>query len=383
MKKIGVMTFSNAVDNYGQVLQYLATQEYLRMLGYYAALLLPIGHRLRRIDIWKYRLRRIKDIIVKYFFKNEPNTVIEPASLDELTRLKMSEFKRWDDSIERNEIIHPRFFNDFKHRYFNIFRGTYEDILEHGFTSFCVGSDQTWSCGDSYYLFKWVPKKLKRFSIAPSVGHWQFKDCELAAYRSELPKFKFVTVREDNGLELCRRCGRVDAKRVLDPTFLLSADYYNKFSTLVASSKPYALLYMLGGEIATNISDIIKYCKSRGLEVKYIASQGREDSFEKTYAGVGEWLSLIRDSEYVFTNSFHGMAFSIIYRKRFLTFPLTGIMSGMNGRINGLAEQMCLKDRLYVNDLSVIEKQIDWSRADAVVGDNRKILDELMKGISR
>lgn len=293
--------------------------------------------------------------------------------------VKKLEFKRWMDSVERNEKAHPRFFNDFKNRHFNIFAGTYEDILEHGFRFFCVGSDQVWSGPGSYYLFDWVPDACKRFSIAPSVGHWQFTESQVSEYKNNLPKFSFVTVREENGLELCRRCGRSDAKVVLDPTFLLSSEEYDNFADPIKVEKEYALIYMLGGGVAIDVGDIIKYCHEHDLDVKYVASQGREDEHQKCYATVGEWLSLIRGAKYVFTNSFHGMAFSIIYRKQFLVFPLVGIMADMNGRVSRLASRMSLCDRIFNGKLDVVENIIDWDVSGNNIGENNRELTSLIR----
>lgn len=378
MTKVGVATFSNAVDNYGQVLQYLATQEYLRTLGFYAVLLQPTGHRISWVGRNMLRMRNFLGYIKHRITGSRPIIAAE-HSANSHEDAKNLEFKRWMDSIERNEKAHPRFFNDFKNRHFNTFVGTYEDILEHGFKFFCVGSDQTWSGPGGYYLFDWVPDACKRFSIAPSVGHWQFADSQLANYKNNLPKFSFITVREENGLELCRKCGRPDAKVVLDPTFLLSSEEYDQFSDPIKMEKEYVLIYMLGGEIAIDVGDIIKYCHEHDLDVKYVASQGREDEYQKCYATVGEWLSLVRDAKYVFTNSFHGMAFSIIYRKQFLVFPLVGIMADMNGRVSGLASRMSLCDRIFNGKLDVVENVIDWNKSKDSIDRNKGELMKMVK----
>lgn len=41
----------------------------------------------------------------------------------------------------------------------------------------------------------------------------------------------------------------------------------------------------------------------------------RADEFDKLYPSVNEWLGYIKDAKYVITNSFHGMAFSIVFEK--------------------------------------------------------------------
>lgn len=385
MRKVGVLTFSNAVDNYGQVLQYLATQEYLREKGLTAYLLFPQGLRQTRLRRWRASLTGWRRRLVRFIRslrggKQSPPPV-QTVALSAEDVLKRAEFCRWADVTERRETESPRLFQNFKNRHFNTFRGTYEDILEHGFRLFCTGSDQMWSGPGDGSLFGWVPPDCVKFSIAPSVGHWNFRDSDLAAFRRLLPGYRFVTVREDNGLRLCRSCGIDGAVKVLDPTFLLPAQRYESYATAAEEAKPFAVVYMLGGEIALPMRRVIEFCQSRGLEVRYVESQGREEGLENIPATVEEWLGLMRSAACVVTNSFHGMAFSIIFRKPFLVFPLTGLMQGMNGRIEDLAARMKLQNRIYAGDMNVLFEPVDWSPAEAEIRANRRQLDKLMEKI--
>ena len=70
------------------------------------------------------------------------------------------------------------------------------------------------------------------------------------------------------------------------------------------------------------------------MEVKYVSSQGRVDSFKKEYPTIEDWIQLIENAKYVITNSFHGMAFSIIMNAPFIVIPLAGSFVRMNGRIS-------------------------------------------------
>ena len=58
MAKIGIITFNFTLDNYGQVLQYLATQEYLKKLGHQAILVESNGWRrtFSRYIKWSFEL---------------------------------------------------------------------------------------------------------------------------------------------------------------------------------------------------------------------------------------------------------------------------------------------------------------------------------------
>lgn len=374
MSKIGVVTFANTLDNYGQVLQYLATQEYLSEFGHDVYLLNPYGHRKSFLNKVRNRLSRIFKAITTQSVKCDGETLSEKDSE------KQKIFKKWGEITNRNEQLHPRNFSEFRKKYFNNLEGYYEDINGVGFNAICVGSDQTWSGCDELYFLGWVGA-AKRFCIAPSVGHKNFTEEEIKIIKPWIQNFDFITVREHSGIELCNKCERKDAIKVLDPTFLMKAEDYNKYASPPKYNKPYIFIYMLGGEISIPINDIISFCESHGYDVKYVESQGRDENVDKEFATVEEWLGLISYASYVITNSFHGMALSIIYHKPYIIIPLVGIMGDMNGRIKDLSEELDLNNQIFFNDLNVIFNRIDWQTVDRKVEQNRESLNSLIEKI--
>lgn len=379
MAKIGVLTFSNTIDNYGQVLQYLATQEYLESRGHDVWLLRTTGHRRTLRQKIEGRLRTL-------FYKTHPkSSVCEEQkttfyiSKEEIAKQRV--FGQWAEITARTEELHPRHFEDFRNAYFNILTGCYEDIQRQGFSAFCVGSDQTWAGAGEHYLLGWCSKKHKKFTIAPSVGHRVYTDNQIESFKPLIDQFDFITVREQNGIDFCERCGRYDAVKVLDPTFLLSQSDYMKYSIPPLEETPYVFIYMLGGEISFSIHDIITACKKKGYQIKYVESQGREEPGEKIYPDIGEWLGLIQHASFVVTNSFHGMALSIINKKPFVVFPLIGLMKGMNGRIFDLASKMGLSHRIFSKSLDVLWESVDWSCAEKEIEVNKSLMGEKLSSI--
>ncbi len=413
MAKICVITFANTTDNYGQVLQYLATQEYLKGRGHDSYLLRSKGHKK---SILAKAIRKLK----RHIFPPKP------VVLSERERKQMEEFGKWWTVAAEMEANHPRHFEDFRKKEFKLLDTYLEDVQKYAFDAVAVGSDQTWGSSDDAYYLGWAPKEYTRFAIAPSVAHYQFSEDEIKRLRPDVQQFSFITVREQNGLTFCDRIGYKGAEQILDPTFLLPSSGYDRFlptceqnqkpylflyllgneigldgykgaeqildptfllpssgydrflPTCEQNQKPYLFLYLLGNEIGLDIKEIFEFAKSKGLEVKYVASQGRTDSFPKVYAEVGEWLGLLKNATYVITNSFHGMAFSVIYRKRFLTIPVVGIFEGMNVRIENIASQFKLSNRIYTGNLDEIEKNIDWNEAERIISENKLLLDTLM-----
>ena len=388
MAQIGVLTFSFTKDNYGQILQYLATQEYLKQKGHKAILIEPTGWQDRQKSKFERRLVKIIKEAKRLVFPktNIANTSMSPSTEEVLTeeeRQKRIVFRQWSETTDRKEQEHPRHFEEFREKYFNRQFGTYNDILASGYKAFCVGSDQTWSGAGYHMMLGWVPKKIKRFSIASSVGHRVYTDNEVAGFKNYLKRFNFITVREDSGLELCRRCGYKSAKKILDPTFLLNANDYLPYAEKhVSGSIPYVFIYLLGGDISISLTEIVAFCESKGYEIRYIESQGRDEHRECIEASVEQWLGLIMDSSYVVTNSFHGMALSVLFHKPFLVFPLVGIMKDMNGRINDLAQTLQLEERIYSGDMNTLFQPINWYKPDSYINNNRKKVDKLINSLN-
>jgi len=383
IKTIGIYTFSNTLDNYGQVLQYLATQEYLEMRGCLPFLYVPQGHK---VSLWKRLKRQIRRIVKKSLglflsSKKESFASIKKTMQLSLDEQKQLMFQRWSEVTQMMEEEHPRHFAEFRKKYFHTRSCYYEDLDE--IYAFAIGSDQMWSYISADTMLDFAKDGVRRFSIAPSVGHKEFSAEEIDQATPSLAKFDFITVREQNGLDFCRACGRDDAHLVLDPTFLIPQLSYQKYADLQGLKVPkkYVMIYLLGGEIELPVADIFRWAEDNGLEVVYVASQGRDDDYPKCYATVEQWLAILQNAEYVFTNSFHGMALSIIYRKSFLTFPLAGLMKGMNGRITQLAENFKLNERIYNGDLNLVMKPISWEIADNAIEKNMNKLGKLLKTI--
>ena len=95
-----------------------------------------------------------------------------------------------------------------------------------------VGSDQVWRSWDSTalgynYLDFAIPLKIKRIAYAVSFGTNKLTvSKEIADKISSLVKrFDRVSVREHNGIFLCKNIFRAQASHVLDQALLFKNDY--------------------------------------------------------------------------------------------------------------------------------------------------------------
>lgn len=146
----------------------------------------------------------------------------------------------------------------------------------------------------------------------------------------------------------------------LDPTFLLSANDYN---TLVQDkaqeTDPYILVYELQkNEEMEKLA--FRIANEKNLKVRMLVgyiSYSRKKSYEIRDAGPTEFLSLIKNADYILTNSFHGTAFSLIYKKDFnVVLPRT-----RTSRVIDLLNEIGLMNRIVAaNECESNFEHIDY-----------------------
>lgn len=361
--KIGVLTFWNTQDNYGQILQCYALIKTLRDMGHNAVLI------------------KTEKMPAKTSLCHKFRTLIYSLS----NGVFIKSFFRRNTELKRKCPIVNRGFDDFKKKHIpsedKVY--TYEELRRNiaECQVYIVGSDQVWGSLSPMMFLQFVQNGEKKISYAASFGGYKPRDNEeKKTLNFYLKSFELVTVREIDGLEICSEVG-IKATLVPDPTLLLNEFDYKtlqKRKDICTSKRPYVLLYLLGNSIDIPVQDIFDFARLNNLDIKYIASQGREDVFGKITPTVEEWLSLYEHASYVITNSFHGTVFSILYKKQFLTILLSGKHSGMNNRVRSLLGLYNMKDRIYTGDLNSVFMPIDYSKADTIRENSESAAKDLL-----
>lgn len=138
-----------------------------------------------------------------------------------------------------------------------------------------------------------------------------------------------------------------DVPVVIDPVFLLSSGEWEKIAVL-PDQKGYIFIYDLNG--GQSLVDIARQIKQKtGLKIICLTLKvQRFYPVDKQIYDCGprEFIGYIRQAEYVVTDSFHGTAFSIIFKKKFYTYVA---LNHMSSRIYTLLESLNLKDRIIEN----------------------------------
>lgn len=194
------------------------------------------------------------------------------------------------------------------------------------FDAFVVGSDQVWrkkiaakrlSC----MFLDFLPERMntKRIAYGVSLGSYdnELTHREIKKLSNFYKKFDAVSVREESALDLFKKYkwNNPQAVQVLDPTFLLCKDDYlaliDKANTVPSEGN--MLCYILD-ESVEKYDLVAKKAKKLHLTPFEV---GLKDG--KTVS-VEQWLRFFSDSEYIVTDSYHGMVFAIIFNKPFYLF---------------------------------------------------------------
>jgi nitroreductase len=276
------------------------------------------------------------------------------------------------------------------------------NIGRYDFDAIIVGSDQVWRPKYargilSDFFLGFVPEdddKVRRISYAPSFGasDWEFDAGQTAVAKRLIQRFTAVSVREDSGVALCRDHLGVEAQHVLDPTLLLTPEHYARLFDFRQrkSSGDRLLTYILdGNDDKARVTDAI----AARLSLRPFSTSGQPSGPADAPGGPGGdktvegWLAAFHDAAFVVTDSFHGVAFSILFNKPFIAYGNPG--RGL-ARFTSLLKMFGLEDRLVVSskdvDLDGVVQPVDWStvndRLSRLRGDSLRFLTSALTGAS-
>lgn len=366
--KIGIITYWDSDDNYGQLLQAYAMQQFLLKLGHQPEL---IRYKELPVTSSGFKISKLKSYITN--FSSYVRFV-----LDRRTKAK------YDRSVDNSK----REFNEFRLANLNMSAEEY-DLKKITETppeadAYICGSDQIWGGSLPYYL-SFVPSDKIRIAYAPSFGGMNpFINGNATVIKDLLKKFRFIGVREESGAKLLKDNGFKDACQVVDPTLLLQQDDYIKlFGTSVQTKQKSenAFVYLLGNPIEAGIDEVFAFINSQKLDYTYVASQGRVDDFEKKLLTIPQWIEAIASSKLVVTNSFHCVVFSLIFHRPFVFLPLAGSYKRMNNRIYELLDKVGLKQCVFTGKRMTLDYCIDFSAFDSYQRKERERSIKIMKSI--
>lgn len=352
MKKIAVLT-QPLFNNYGGLLQAYALQKCIKDMGHDVITIDFNIHSMPRFGGVKYILF---NLVKKYILRIKIHKVTPPDDFDR-ARIGKETRRFTSQNIKTSQKLNSK--NELSY------------LDSYNFDTFVVGSDQVWrriyspDIGTFYLDFLNDGQKYRRISYAASFGTddcSEYTEGEISKFSKLLKKFDFVGVRESSGVELCREYFGVDAAHVLDPTMLIEQqDYINLINNdKLPKVQGNMMVYVLDkSDKKKKIIDSVANFKK--LKPFSVMQEGIDMPFPK----VTEWLRGFVASDYVVTDSFHGVAFSILFNKQFIAIGNPG--RGL-ARFKSILEQFGLTGRLiYDSDViseSLINTDIDYGKVN-------------------
>lgn len=244
---------------------------------------------------------------------------------------------------------------------------------------YITGSDQVWNCSegevgrDDAFFLSFVSKKIcsKKVSYAASIALNKLPDEQKDRYKKLLDDFDYISVREETGVNIIKELGINNVVQVLDPVYLLNQkdwiDLLNH-SKLVNKLKQEKYILVYGFLQQENVYEYAHRLAKKNKCKIYNVNTLIEDfklKTDKYFWNVTpeDFLALIYYADSVVTNSFHGLSFSIIFKKNFHLFGKNGNSSS---RMFDMVSSIGLANRI-VKDDKLLDGDINYANVDEIL----------------
>ncbi len=383
--KIGIVTLPLHI-NFGGYLQNYALQVTLKRLGHES---LTLNQRPRKKNIKEKYLQvilaNIKTLLlsivgeqgcrqIDYMHGNSLRPILWKESLF-----------FYDKYITHTEPLNPN--KDFK-----------SICSKYQLDALVAGSDQVWrpryveNLGTNYLSFEKNPE-IKKISYAASFGtdQWEYNEQETDLCKKYISDFSMVMVREKSAVEMCSKYFGVESYQVLDPTLLLEKEDYIKLVEAENEPKSEGNMFCYILDNSPRKRNLVKTIASEfALTPFYVNIGDSTNHYRRSYImshieqfknpSVTKWLKGFMDAEMVIADSFHAVAFSIIFNK---PFWVIGNKERGLSRFNSILKMFHLENRLIdETDLTVSfdwVEPIDWTEVNHIRNEWRKRSISLLK----
>lgn len=256
-----------------------------------------------------------------------------------------------------------------------------ESKLNEALDGYIIGSDTVF-CIDEFgfdkgYYADFPEMQDCSVSYAASFGDSHFSEEKYKKLNSKLRNFKALGIREEKYIPYIKEHSNVPVSKTIDPTLLLKAVDYEVITAQPESRKPYLLMYARRYN-----PKMEKYARKvaadNGWDVVEISLRATNCDYghDMRYdAGVEEFLALVKNAEMVITNSFHGLIFSVQFRRPFIVFS----RESADNKIQELLELFGIHDRMFVTGDELEPLPIDYDSVHARIDEARAESMEFLK----
>lgn len=368
--KIGLLTLP-LETGYGSIMQAFALKTALTQMGHEVILI-------RRLRVKKkYPLKRIFRRIIKKYILLQWKTIIliDKKEIDEYPIITQNTQSFIDEHLKPFSPIY-------------LSSQEFEQVNQLGLDAIVVGSDQVWrpGCMDSIedYFLCGVNPSIRKYAYAASFGvdFWEFSAAQTAHCKQSVKQFIQTSVREKSAVQLCQSHLDINPLWVLDPTLLFSKTFYQQY--IVGHNSLYdgkfcAFILDRNADKLALMNKLSTYLNKKF----YYAANNTEDRSaplkDRVAPTVSSWLDAFDAADEIFTDSFHGCVFSIIFEKNFYVYINQNRGSS---RFSSLLGLLGLKHRIVsVNTDFAHVPPIDWQFVHKKLNEMKEVSIAYLKKI--
>ncbi|MCM1187047.1 MAG: polysaccharide pyruvyl transferase family protein [Lachnoclostridium sp.] len=372
--RIGILTLFHGNDNWGGTLQGAA----LKML-------LETCYPSAQVDLIDYR-------------SNE--NIIYPTIVKQAMQYGPYEILRKGVDIAGRKIKNPlggrlknrkRLFREFREQYTtnrHIYTDDAFEELERDYDCLICGSDQIWNpnVAKAGYFLKGVEGSCRKISYAASIARDDLSPHERKVMIPLINEFDVISVREHTAKKILEKYLTHGKKvyEVLDPALMLSKEEWLRIAgKKMQEQDKYAIAFFFSDSLRYR-KEIEKYCYRKGLKLKFIPfaaekyiRNDEKGNCEHIYdIGPAEFIQLFSGADCIFTDSFHGIVFSLLFEKSFCVFERdTNTRVSKNSRIRDILNKFKLEERLICDMTKmtfIMDKPVDYKEVNSLLGQYRR-----------
>lgn len=282
----------------------------------------------------------------------------------------------WEKKFLLREAVRQSKFKDFENLHINTrFDFPYLEEIADEYDFFVVGSDQVWNPKYGKIFLSFVPRE-KKIAYSASIGTNAIPDEVKELFQRGISDFNHISVREENAIKLVNDLTGRTSLLMPDPVLLLTEKEW-----LDVAQKPtwFREKYSRGYVLTYHLSklpppEVKVFANKIGLPVINLLDTENYDHFT---TGPAEFIWLFANASFIFTNSFHGVAFSVLFKNPFVA---NNLRSNNDPRLISFLKLFGLEDRFKPAE----PLKIDFTRRDEVLPLERtralKFLSEALLG---
>ncbi len=335
---------------------------------------------IKLMDKYLDKTPKYDGIITNFWFTNNYGAALTAYALQQLFKDKGFDYKilNYNPNKEKEEYkncIITKFVDKYLSKTHKIKTKHELEELNKYTDNFVVGSDQVFRYKYTKnsletYFYTYTDFSKRRVAFSASFGTNKFEADIENTYKIEkfLKRFHSITTRELDGINLCKNTFNINnVTQLLDPVFLTDKKH---FLELINSQKENFYKNKIACYILDQSEEINailnKISKETGLEIFNI---------NKENVSVEEFLTAIKHSKFLITDSFHGTCFAILFHTPFKCYRN---LNRGNSRFQTLIDIFNIKEFFTDNYSKIniqINNKINWEIFDNIIKNEKNKMD--------